>query len=285
MVVSAYSDPAFIAERLGGAPAAAIPAVLAAQGDSFLVEVDLRAGTGGSLDAAYPSAQTVTFSASGPGTLSPSSATIPGGTTTAVFTVSYSAEANGVAITATVGNGKKAIRATSNTFDITRFLEFVEGDSAALRNGTAGADGAACTTVDRATPLCGIVILPRGASSHVALTLAECRTTDACLRGSLVTQMIANLTANGTNLYDRANPARMELVCDKTMCGRAGVNGFTALWSRTAFGALTPVPACSAKGVIDATLEYCTDYRASQRDNAGDLHLVVLFLDDVRGSI
>jgi hypothetical protein len=282
MEVRAYSDPAFLADHLTGAPAAAIPTVLAARGDPFLVSVTLRDGTS---DAAFPNDQDVSLGASGPGSLTSGRTTIPGGATTAVFRVSYSAEATAVVVTATVGKRTKALSATSNAFDVNRVLTFVPGASERLRDGTAGADGAGCTVVDRVHPMCGIGVLPQGASSDVTLTLGLCPATESCARGALVTQMIADLTADGTRIYDRSTPARMEILCDKSLCGRAGVSSFTALWSRSATGALTPVPACAAKGVIDSDLEYCTDYRASQRDGAGDLHLVVLFLDDVRGSI
>jgi hypothetical protein len=44
-------------------------------------------------------------------------------------------------------------------------------------------------------------------------------------------------------------------------------------------------PTCPAQGVIGADQEFCTDTVSSRRDNAGDLRLVVLFLEDVRGTI
>ncbi|WP_162252796.1 hypothetical protein [Knoellia sp. Soil729] len=283
MVVKAYSDPAVIGASLAGAPADAIPTVLAGKGDAFLVSVTLRAGT---LDAAFPNDQDVTLTASGPGALPSATRTIPGGATTTVFTVSYSAEATGVKVQASAGKGNKAVSGTSNAFDVNRVLSFVPGASEKLRDGTAGADGAGCAVVDRDHPMCGIVVLPKGASSDVALSLGLCPAGESCVKGALVTQMIANLTdATGTRIYDRSNPARMEIICDKSLCGKAGVPSFTALWSRSAVGALVAVPPCASKGVIDSTLEYCTDYRASQRDGAGDVHLVVWFLDDVRGSI
>jgi hypothetical protein len=285
MTVSAYSDPAVIAGHLAGAPPGAIPPVLAAKGDSFLVAVRLTAGTGGTLDAAYRQDQVVTLTASGPGTLSPTSALIPRGTTLSVFTVTYSSEATDVRVRAEAGRSSSRISGTSNAFDINRTLSFLPGNAESLRSGTAGADGAGCAVVDRTNPVCGVVTLPSGASSDVALSLGLCPSSAGCTRGSLVTQVIADLTSNGVDLYDRQSPARLELICDKTLCGNAGVPSFTALWSESAFGALTPVQGCAAKGVIDANLSYCTDYRTSTRDGAGDLHLVVLFFRDVRGGI
>jgi len=284
MTVTASSDPTVLAD-LEGAPAGAVPAVLAAKGDTFLVSVRLTAGAGGSLDAAYRQDQVVTLSATGPGSLTPATGTIPRGQTTTVFSVSYSDEATDVTVRAEAGRGSTRISGTSNAFDILRTLSFVSGDAASLRDGTAGADGASCAVVDRTNPFCARLQLSRGASSDVALSLGLCSTAAGCTRSSLVAQAIADLTADGQNLYTRQSPARMELICDKSECGKGGVTSFTARWSESATGALSPVAACTVKGVIDGNLDYCTDYRSSTRDGAGDLHLIVLFLRDVRGGI
>lgn len=284
VTVTASSDPTVLAD-LEGAPAGAVPAVLAAKGDTFLVSVRLTAGAGGGLDAAYRQDQVVTLSATGPGSLTPTTGTIPRGVTTAVFPVSYSAEATDVTVRAEAGRASSRISGTSNAFDVLRTLSFVPGDSASLRDGTAGADGAGCAVVDRANPFCARLQLSRGASSSVALSLGLCSSEAGCTRSSLVAQAIADLTAEGENLYTRTSPARMELICDKSECGKGGVTSFTARWSESAGGALSPVAACAAKDVIDGTLDYCTDYRSSTRDGAGDLHLVVLFVRDVRGGI
>ena len=88
-----------------------------------------------------------------------------------------------------------------------------------------------------------------------------------------------------TDLYTRTSPAKMTIVCDKSVCGQGGVSKFRALWSQAATGTLATTPVCPAKGVIGSDQEFCTDTAASTRDNAGDLHLVVLFLNDVRGTI
>jgi hypothetical protein len=44
-------------------------------------------------------------------------------------------------------------------------------------------------------------------------------------------------------------------------------------------------PACPSKGVIGEGQPHCVDYRASKRDNAGDLNLVLLFFEDPRVTI
>jgi hypothetical protein len=101
-----------------------------------------------------------------------------------------------------------------------------------------------------------------------------------------VTQFLGDLTSSaGASLYTRQSPASMTIICDKTLCGGAGVTTFRALWSTTAAGALTTAPPCPAKGVIGAHQDFCTDLVSSSRLNAGDLRLVVLFLTDVRGTI
>ncbi len=279
--VRAFSDPSLIA-RLSGAPAASIPTVLAGAGDTFLVEVTLTKNGDG---AAYKTDQTVTFSASGPGQITPSTATIPQGVTRSVFPVSYSAAAADVRVTATVGRGKSALVGTGTAFRVEKVLRWVSGDDPALTTGNVGSDGDGCAVVDATNPMCAKILLPVGATSDLALSLGPCSAADSCRGGGLVTQLIANLRGADGNLYDRSHPATMVILCDKSVCGNAGVPHFTALWSQNATGALATVPACAAKGVIDAELTFCTDYRSSKRDGAGDLHLYVLFLADVRGAI
>lgn len=277
--VSTFTDPAVLAERLGDVPAASVPTVLAAAGDAFLVRVSLFDGLS---PAAYRSDQAVVLSATGPGTLSPTVATMPAGVSSQTFTVSYSAPSPEVRATATVGKGNKSLSATGDPFRVETHLRFLAGEDTSLRSGTAGSDGAGCAVVDRAHPVCGRILLPQGATGGVALSLGDCPETAPCRRGGLVTQLIADLDPS---VYDRTHPATMVLVCDKSLCGSGGLRSVVPLWSQDATGDLTPVPSCAAKNVIDAGLEYCADYVSSSRDGAGDSLIHVLFFKDVRGSI
>jgi hypothetical protein len=272
----AQTDPT-LAGQLSGVPAGSLPSVLAAVGTPFQVTVSMWTGTA---PATSTSATTVTLAAPGPGTLSVTTATIPAGQSSVTVSDSYSAASASIAVTATVTVKKTKLTASTVSFPVDLNLAVLGGQSPSLLNGTAGADGNGCTTVDPAHPMCGIVSLPNGATGNVALSLGVCPAGGQCRSGALVTQFIANMSG-----YTNTAPARMTIVCDKSLCGNGGVNKFTAMWSTTASGALAAVPACPSKGVIGASQQYCTDYVSSTRDNAGDLRLVVLFLKDVRGSV
>jgi hypothetical protein len=277
MTAVARTDPA-IAAQLTGVPGASLPAVLAAAGTPFVVEVSLWDGTE---PAAYPTATTVSLTAPGPGQLSVAQATIPAGASHVYITTSYSAATAAIQITASAAYKRAILEATTASFPVDLTLTLLDGQSPALKSGDAGADGSGCTTVDASRPMCGILSLPNGAAGSVALSLGLCPADSACRPGGLVTQFLADMEG----LYTRTSPARMTIVCDKTVCGQGGVPQYRAQWSQTATGALETTATCPAKGVIGDEQEYCTDTAASTRDNAGDLRLVVLFLRDVRGTI
>jgi hypothetical protein len=277
ITVTARTDPG-IAEQLTGVPAASMPAVLAAVGTPFVVEVSLWNGT---TPATYPTATSVNLTAPGPGQLATTQATIPAGASTATIATSYSSPTAALQITARTVNNKSALTGTSAAFPIELVLSLLDGESAALKDGTAGADGSACTTVDAAHPMCGLLSLPSGAGGRVALSLGVCPAGQTCRDGALVTQFIADMA----DRYTRTSPARMTIVCDKSLCGGGGVPKYRALWSPTGTTELVTTPTCPAQGVIGADQEFCTDTVSSRRDNAGDLRLVVLFLEDVRGTI
>ena len=89
----------------------------------------------GTSPAAYPNQQTVTFAIGGPGRLSQVTATIPAGSSTTDFAVSYSTGAPDLAVTVQVA---KLLAATTNSFDIQSALAFLPGNSPSLLNGHSG---------------------------------------------------------------------------------------------------------------------------------------------------
>jgi hypothetical protein len=279
ITVEAFTDPAFLDAQLGNVPATSVPGVLAGPGDSFQVRVSLFEGTA---EAAYRSDQVVSLRATGPGVLTPVTAAMPASVSSAVFTVAYSAASPDVRVTATIGKGTRSLTATSASFRVESVLRYLGGQDASLKDGSAGSDGAGCAVVDRANPVCARIVLPAGATGGVALSLGACPATDPCRRGGTVTQLIADLDQT---VYTRQSPARMVLICDKSLCGSGGVSSVVPLWSQDASGAMAPVEACTSKNVIDEALDYCADYVSSKRDGAGDTFLHVLFFKDVRGSI
>lgn len=270
--VSAATDPA-IAQELAGVPTQALPYVLAAVGTQFEVTVSVTKVSKKDLP--------VGLNATGTGQLSNPQATIVAGTTSVTVAETYSEVSPAVTVTATSTVGGAA---TPKTFPVDAHLNVFSGKDATLLNGTAGADGAGCTTVDATHPMCGLISLPRGATGSVALSLGQCPA-EQCGADSLVTQFIANLTDANGDLYSHTSPARMTIICDKSLCGQGGVPHYTALWSQSATGALQAAPVCPSKGVIGTDQDFCTDQVSSTRDGVGDLLLVVLFTKDVRGTI
>lgn len=269
--VSASTDPVLLA-ALNGAPGASIPTVLTAVNVQFEATV--------SLSSAQNKDTTVALSPrSGVGRLSTTQVVIPANTTSVTVDEKYDTATSALQIHAEAIDSNKIASGNSAAFRVESSLSVLAGGSSPL---TAGADGAGCTTVGPANPICGIVDLPNGTTTNAVMTIGPCNAgTPHCHTGNTVTQFIAGMTG----LYTRADPARMTLVCDKSLCGKGGVPHYTAQWAQSATDPLTAAPACPSKGVIGADQDFCTDYVSSSRDNAGDLLLVVLFAKDVRGTI
>ncbi|REJ07802.1 hypothetical protein DY023_02205 [Microbacterium bovistercoris] len=273
MTAVASSVPDLV-DGLGTLPAGAAPPVLTSVDTSFLVTVSL---TDAGMPASFPASTPVTFAANGGGTVMVhGDAAIPAGQATTTFELTYSEPTTALTVTVAAGG----LTASTGSFPVELTLAVLAHDDASLLNGTAGSDGAACATVDAQHPMCALISLPAGAGGDVAVSLGVCADA-ACGENALVTQVLADLD----DLYTRDAPAKMTIVCDKSLCGSGGVAHYRALWSTTAIGELVTTPACPAKGVIGDGQDFCTDQRASTRDRAGDLRLVVLFLTDVRGTI
>lgn len=255
-----------------------LPAVLVAQGAAFTLRVHL---TSAGAEAAFTKDTALTLTAPGPGVLTPTTVTMPRGTSVQDFAVSYAPYANNLTVTAGVGGKGKTstiVSTPSNSFDV---LESVKFRAASLGTAFEGGTGLAeCAAADAANPICGDVILPNGANSNVVLTSGSCAGLNCNTKGR-VAQVVADLS----QVYTRSAPATMIIRCYRTICGKGGVNGYHAVASQVAGGALATVPACPSKGVIGADQSYCTDYVQSTRDGVDNLLLYVLFTDDFRASI
>ncbi|KHK99950.1 hypothetical protein LK09_01115 [Microbacterium mangrovi] len=272
----AATDPA-LAAQLPNVPGS-VPQILAAVGTPFQVTVTLF---NGSTPATYNTDTAVTLTSSGgTGSLSTTTATIPAGQSSVTISTSYSAATNGLVVTATTTNKKSVLTASTVSFPVNLSLNLLPGNSPLLPNGTAGADGNGCAVVDAAHPMCAIVQLPSGATGNVVFSIGVCPAKASCIAGGLVNQVIADMPA-----ATRTSPARLTIVCDKTLCGSGGVNKYLAMWSQDATSPLAAAPACPSKGIIGPDQTFCTDYVSSTRGNSADLSLVVLFLKDLRGSI
>jgi hypothetical protein len=268
---------------LGGA----VPAVLVAAGSSFTLTVTLTpAGATFNTDTKLSLTASLASGAHAGGSFSPASIVMPGGVSSAQFSVSYSAVENGVQVTVSVAkaNGKisQVTPGTTASFDVLKTVEIFPATEPSLGTGL-GVGDAACTS-DTTESECGVLVLPNGFSSqHGALSLGACTSDLGCTAGSQVVQFIADLGS----AYSPTNPATLIIRCSKELCRGKGVSSYTLKVSFSASGPLDVVSApCVSKGVaLDAAGNtFCTDYVQSHRDNAGDVLLVLLFVHDFRGS-
>ncbi|TAM85720.1 MAG: hypothetical protein EPN43_11230 [Jatrophihabitans sp.] len=263
------------------------PGVLVVQGSPFLLTVTLTAsGT----PAAFTKATVLTLTATGRGSLSPQTVTMPANTSQYTFdTVSYAPYDNNVQVSAAVGGkGNKATSiasAPSNSFTV---LQTLKTDGASV--GSSFADGAgptACASVSATDPVCGYLVLQHGASTSVLLSTGSCAPPVGCNSSGTVTQIIADLTdGHGNALYSRTDPATLIINCYRTVCGQGGVSHLLGLAAGSGDnGALSQAPPCPAKNTIGADQSYCTDQVQNARDNADESSIYVLFFQDFRGSI
>lgn len=276
----------------------AVPAVVVAAGSPFTLTVTLTPA-----NAAFNNDTTLSLNASlasggSPGgSLSPASIVMPGGVNSRTFSVSYSAFDNGVRVTVSVAkaNGKigQVTPGTTAPFDVLKTLKTFSASDSSLGTGLGvGNDGCSQNTTESE---CGVLVLSNGFAQTCqtpdrvtgcsgALSLGACTPDLGCTAGGQVVQFIADL---GTK-YSSTSPALLIIRCAKQQCRGSGVNSYTLKVSFSATGPLNIVSApCVNKGVaLDAAgHEWCTDYVQSHRDNAGDLLLYLLFVNDVRGSI
>jgi hypothetical protein len=262
-----------------GPPACAVPTVLVAVGQPFNLTVTLTAN---GAPAGFNKSTTLTLTAPGPGVLAPTSVSMPANTSTFTFTgITYSTYTNGVTVTASLGGKKNTAASTpSNPFDVLQTLKTDNaGPHQPFQDGS-GADN--CVDVTAANPICGLLVLPNGSNSNVLLSTGSCLDIGCNAKGT-VTQVIADLSS--TPLYSPAAPATLIVKCYRTICGSGGVNKYNLLASLAASGPLLVSPPCPAKGTLGAGQDFCTDYVSSNRANADELDLTLLFDRDLRGSI
>jgi hypothetical protein len=278
LVVTASTDNS----ALAGAPSGAVPDILAAKGSTpITISVALSDGTDLSRGLDIDLTAVRVDGKKPAGTFTPSSYTVPTKGPSVTFTVTYSAAEDGIALRAAVhkANSTSPTPGQTSFFDVLDSLRVTP--QAQVPTDGFGSD--TCNTSSNVS-VCGVVYLPRGITSPAAALSSGVCSDSGCSGGKEV-QFIAGLSDANGDLYSRTSPATLSLQCDKSRCGGKGVNTYTAYASLSATGALTAVPPCDTKGVIQDGVDFCTDYVSSHRDNAGDVILVVLFFRDMRGTM
>jgi len=151
--------------------------------------------------------------------------------------------------------------------------------------------GTACEPTPE-VPSCVDVLLPNGLYSNVFFSTGTCGGSIGCRDSRLdVLQVLADLggmaDSPNTAKYTKTSPATLVVKCDKELCGGGAIQRNVLRASLDPTGDLATVPACAAKGVIDADpkVESCVDFVQSKRDGSGDTYLYWLVTRDARMSI
>jgi hypothetical protein len=280
-ITSAYTPPAGL--EPGSAPGALVKA-----GEPFTVRVEFFIG---STPASFSSNTTLRITST-VGTLSPTTGVAPGGQTYALLTTSVASAVNRVGLTVTVANGPAKGLSTGaptaqSTFDALADIDTTSnltlGDP--FTDGIGGDGG--CTNATATAPVCGIVVLPRGAGPSVLLSVGACDTTGTyarCFEGTKKTggAIVQALFAQPGDPYSTTSPATVIVRCDKSLCGTGPIHGLTVAYSLLGDGPLTDALPCPAKNTMAEVGVPCVDYVQSKRDGSGDTHMYLVTDRDIR---
>jgi hypothetical protein len=271
-----------------GTPSGSVPFALVKAGDSFSVTVAFFDSANN--PASFNSDTTLKITST-TGTLTPSTGVAPAKATSATLTTSLSTPANRVGLTVTVASGPAQGLTTGppradQRFDVLSQLRF-EDSSTDFQQGIGGDSN--CTNATKAAPVCGIVLLPRGAGSNVLLSVGVCDPDPAslyapCFAGPKGSggAVVQTLFAQPTDPYTPTSPVTIVIKCDKTLCGTGSIQGLKLAFSFAGNGGLADAGPCPAKGTTDASGDPCVDYVQSKRDGSGDTHLYLLTPGDMR---
>lgn len=268
-----------------GTPGGAVPYVLVQAGGTIHVRVSFYDVSGAPASFTKNTTLVVTSDRAG---LTQLSSIAPKGATSATLDVRFTNATNQVSLTVAVA-GKVARTVTagssspSQRFDVVSQLQFADAaPDTSFQQGIGGDSG--CANATPSNPVCGVVILPHGASSsQVLLSLGLCDAVYAgcgSTKGSVV-QTLAGLGG----LYTKADPATLLIKCDKTLCGGGRIADQHLSFSLNGNDALGTAEPCPSKATVGPTQPACVDYVQSKRDGSGDSLLYLLFTQDMRGSV
>lgn len=282
-ISSAYAAPA-------NTPDGSAPAVLVKAAETFTVRVEFFIGT----EPASFNSDTSLKITSTAGTLSSTTGVAPAGQTFAVLDTSIATPVNRVGLTVTVAKGPAKGLSTGTPTDEWRFdvLSDIQIKpatvDAAFTDGIGG--DTACADATPTAPVCGIVVLPRGAGPSVLLSVGACDDGGSyapCYVGPKKTggAVVQALFAQPADPYSTTSPLTVIVKCDKTLCGTGSIQGLTVTYSLGGDASLVAAGPCPAKNTMAAAGTPCVDYVQSKRDGSGDTHLYLLFDQDMRTSV
>jgi hypothetical protein len=252
------------------------------KGRPFDVVVEVRDAPngGGQLLTVTRATDVVLEAVSGPGSLTGTTkATIPrDGSSVTIFGAIYSEYANGVELRVVAGKGVDL--APSEAFAVNVALTAVSKDVNPLE--ALDLQDPNCSAPTSEKPTCGRLLLPKGATGHVLMSVGSCVGVGDCRLGGGAEALVVTAVFSGN--YASTAPASVVLACDKVICGQsgAGLPQLPVIYTFENGGVLgeNTAKACPAKGVLGPD-PICVDYVQSSR-NQGDLYTHVLLGHDVR---
>jgi hypothetical protein len=281
-----------------GLPGSAVPYVVVMAGGTFHVNVSFLDATGA---LASFTKDTTLRVASNVGTLSSTTGTALKGHSTATIDTSLTSAVNQVVLTVSADAGSKSPTPGVSyvppvkdlRFDVLSELnpDVPSTSGTAFQAGIGGQTD--CTNASETAPVCEIVILPRGAGSHVLLSVGACdaaasSTYAPCftgVKGAAGGAIVQTLWAQPSTPYSVTSPATVVIKCDKTLCGTGPIQSLKVIYSLGGNSSLTAAAACPAKNTMASAGVPCVDYVQSKRDGSGDTHFYLLTDQDLRGGI
>ena len=287
--------------ELGDLPPGAAPLTFVKVDQTFTVDVSFKDSAGVTVPFNTDTVLEITGTSNqGTVVLEPSRVTVPKGNATFSLPTSIGVSANQVVLTVkpvakqlakSVAPGVSYLPSATPAKD----LRFDVAEDARVAAGVSGFEqgiggGEDCVNATREAPVCGVVILPRGAGANVLLSVGACDTTGTyapCFEGPRGPggAVVQTLFAQPTVPYSVTSPATLVVKCDKTLCGTGAIQGLTVNYALLGNGALIAAAPCPAKSTMAAPGVPCVDYVQSSRDGSGDTLLHLLTDRDLRGGI
>jgi hypothetical protein len=203
-------------------------------------------------------------------------ATIPAGSSSATFSVTYSAVESSVVLRASdvtsPPNATTLTPGNSNAFNVDRVVTTVSAPA-----GAGAASGETCTDATRDVPVCLHITLPNGANGgSYVITDGTC---SGIVSGGCVGTLVGAFF-DVTGLASKTSPVVAVVEFDKSLnrsfSNSNGVPFINVFVQLVEGGPFVLAPNCTTNGVVNADSKFCVDAR--NRDGSGD-SLVTLLLD------
>jgi hypothetical protein len=187
--------------------------------------------------------------------------------------------ANDVQLKVDVDPSKNTVRPGTASVDVLKTSLSAPGNSSLTGFGGGGGVGVPCSPTP-ADQVCGDLLVPSTRTALSRQFLSQ-GCVAACDNAASYLQALVDLAAM-SQPDEEQNPIVVVAKCDKTLCAGKGIKSYSVKVALNAGDTPVKSPACSAKGVIDSGETFCTDYRQSTRDIAGDVLLYVLLARDAK---